>query len=70
MRRTRWLPGLLALWRHGRPQSNLGGAFNLDMLRRHPGATATPEGMLGVCPGNLPGGAVLIPKAVSDELGF
>ena len=70
MRRTRWLPGLLALWRHGRPQSKLGGAFNLDMLRRHPGATATPEGPLGVCPGNLPGQAVLIPKAVSDELGF
>ena len=70
MRRTRWLPGLLALWRHGRPQSNLGGAFNLDMLRRHPGAVNTPEGVLGVCPDNLPGQAVLIPKAVSDELGF
>ncbi len=68
--RRHWLRDLLALWEHGQELSCLGGAFDRSMLRRAPGALATPHGELGVCLGNLPGQAVLIPRAVFDRLGF
>ncbi|MBO6171116.1 MAG: glycosyltransferase [Desulfovibrio sp.] len=70
MLRPHWLRDLLALWRHGRPVSNLGGAFDTAMLRKTPGCLRTPDGELGLCVGNLPGQAVLVPRAVSDMLGF
>ena len=70
MARRHWLRDLLALWRHGRQPSTLGGAFNREMLRRHPGGMVTPGGELGCCADNLPGQAVFIPRAVADTLGF
>lgn len=70
MRRTGWLNQLLRLWENGMPKSNLGGAFNLDMLRAAGGCRATQWGELGICTGNLPGQAILIPKCVSDEMGM
>ncbi|WP_298992244.1 glycosyltransferase [uncultured Desulfovibrio sp.] len=68
--RKHWLRDLLALWSHGQPLSNLGGAFNREMLRKTPGSLQTPHGELGLCVGNLPGQAVLVPQAVSEKLGF
>ena len=65
-----WLPKLFALWRHGESLSNLGGAYNEEMLLAAPGAMRTPDGVLGRCVTNLPGQAVLIPKLVSDILGM
>jgi len=65
-----WLPKLFALWRHGEALSTLGGAYNEEMLLAAPGALHTPDGLLGRCVGNLPGQAILIPKAVSDILGM
>ncbi len=70
MVRKHWLRDLLALWSHGQPLSNLGGAFNREMLRKTPGSLQTPHGELGLCVGNLPGQAVIVPQAVSAKLGF
>lgn len=42
--RKHWLRDLLALWSHGQPLSNLGGAFNREMLRKTPGSLQTPHG--------------------------
>ncbi len=70
MTRRHWLRDLMALWSHGHPISNLGGAFDAAMLHKTPGCLQTPDGELGLCVGNLPGQAVLVPKAVSDMLGF
>lgn len=70
MVRRHWLRDLLALWSHGQPLSNLGGAFNREMLRKTPGSLQTPHGELGLCVGNLPGQAVIVPQAVSEKLGF
>ena len=67
--RRHWLRDLLALWSHGQPVSNLGGAFNREMLRKAPGSQQTPHGELGLCLGNLPGQAVLVPQAVAQKLG-
>jgi len=69
MVRRHWLRDLLALWSHGQPVSNLGGAFNREMLRKAPGSQQTPHGELGLCLGNLPGQAVLVPQAVAQKLG-
>ena len=70
MVRRHWLRDLLALWSHGQPLSNLGGAFNREMLHKTPGCQQTPHGELGLCVGNLPGQAVLVPQAVAEKLGF
>ncbi|SDF24805.1 Glycosyl transferase family 2 [Desulfovibrio legallii] len=67
--RRHWLRDLLALWRHGRQPSTLGGAFNREMLRKMPGGLVTLEGELGLCADNLPGQAILIPCAVAEQLG-
>ena len=68
MVRRHWLRDLLALWSHGQPVSNLGGAFNREILHKTPGCQQTPHGELGLCVGNLPGQAVLVPQAVSEKL--
>ncbi|MDR0465744.1 MAG: glycosyltransferase [Deltaproteobacteria bacterium] len=65
-----WLPKLFALWRHGEALSNLGGAYSEKMLLAAPGTMHTPDGVLGRCATNLPGQAILVPKAVSDVLGL
>lgn len=70
MTRRHWLRDLLALWAYGQAQSTLGGAFDTAMLHKVPGTMQTPHGDLGLCMTNLPGQAILIPKAVSDLLGF
>lgn len=69
MRRRGWLASLQALWRYGSWPSNLGGAFNMDMLSHAPGGKQTPEGPLGLCLTNLPGQAVLIPREIEERLG-
>lgn len=69
MMRRSWLASLQALWSHAHWPSNLGGAFNMDMLCRAPGAKHTPEGPLGLCLTNLPGQAILIPTEVEQKLG-
>ncbi|MDR1243273.1 MAG: glycosyltransferase [Deltaproteobacteria bacterium] len=69
MRDPQWLPKLFRLWRHGASLSTLGGAYDKKMLLRNPGALHTEDGILGACPSNLPGQAILIPKGVSDILG-
>lgn len=69
MRRRSWLASLQALWRHASWPSNLGGAFNMDMLCHTPGAKQTSEGPLGLCLTNLPGQAILIPREIEEKIG-
>lgn len=66
----RWLEILFGLWEYGQPLSNLGPAFSETMLTANAGYRVTPHGILGVCGVSLPGGAILIPKGVSDLLGM
>lgn len=68
--RPDWLERLFALWRYGYPLSNLGAAWSGEQLLRNEGWLSTPHGVLGACRVNLGGGAILIPKGVSDALGF
>jgi GT2 family glycosyltransferase len=70
MKKRDWLPKLFRMWQHGLPLSTLGGAYDLPMLLKNPGIIETPDGPLGICDSNLPGQAVIIPKAVSDILGM
>lgn len=65
-----WLEKLFRLWSHGQPLSTLGPALCPSWLRKNPGAIETPDGILGICATNLPGGAIIIPKTVSDILGM
>ncbi|MDR2051191.1 MAG: glycosyltransferase [Deltaproteobacteria bacterium] len=64
-----WLLKLFRLWRHGDPVSTLGGA-DPETLVKNPGALHTEDGILGICTTNLAGQAILIPRAVSDALGY
>ena len=63
------LEKLFRLWRHGQPLSTLGPAWSKEQLLANDGALHTPDGTLGICLTNLPGAAILVPKAVSDALG-
>lgn len=66
----RWLPKLFALWSHLEPASNLGAAPSMGALLNFGEPIHTPEGPVSICRANLPGQAVLIPRLVSDALGF
>lgn len=68
--RRDWLERLFRLWSHGKPLSSLGPALEPSWLTAHPGTIESPDGILGICPSNLPGGAIIIPRAVSDVLGM
>ena len=67
---TCWLDKLFRLWSHGHPMSTLGPALAPERLRRNPGTIESQDGILGICTENLPGGAIIIPKTVSDVLGY
>ena len=66
----RWLDHVFRLWAHGEPLSIIGPIFEQEKLTGHPGTLHTPEGILGICQGNVPGGATIIPKSVSDIIGY
>lgn len=70
IRKPGWLVQLLRLWQAVEPASNLGGAFNSDMLGQSGQIVHTAYGELGKCTGNLPGQAILIPRQVSKLLGM
>ncbi|MCR4667087.1 MAG: glycosyltransferase [Desulfovibrio sp.] len=61
---------LFQLWSYGKPLSTLGPAIFHDWMTKTPGSIHTPYGDLGICKVNLPGGAILIPKTVSDIIGY
>ena len=65
-----WLDRLFSLWSHGDPMSILGPSYSLDQLRAEPGRLVTHDGELGICPINLAGQCILIPRTVSDVLGM
>lgn len=65
-----WLEKLFKLWRHGKPLSTLGPAWSKEQQLANEGALHTPDGDLGICVTNLQGSALLIPKVVSDILGY
>jgi glycosyltransferase involved in cell wall biosynthesis len=60
---------IFTLWSHGDAYSTLGGGSS-ELLERHPGALRTPDGALGICGNTLAGYAIIIPKLVSDILGY
>ncbi|MCR4666350.1 MAG: glycosyltransferase [Desulfovibrio sp.] len=61
---------LFQLWSYGKPLSTLGPAIFDSWMTKNPGAIHTPHGDLGICSENLPGGAIIIPKSVSDRIGY
>lgn len=63
------LERLFRLWAYGKPLSTLGPALAKEDMTRNPGTIHTPEGDLGICLTNVPGGAIIIPRAVSEVLG-
>lgn len=65
-----WLEKLFRLWAHGNPLSIVGPIFEEEKLTGDPGTLRTEDGILGVCGGNVPGGATIIPKSVSDIIGY
>ncbi len=68
--RPDWADTLFSQWKYGEPYSTLGGAPTMETLTREPGTIETPLGPLGICPTNLCGQAIIIPKTVSDMLGY
>ena len=64
-----WSSKIFALWRHGDPLSNIGGADNYAVLSRYEEPLQTEDGPLGTCHTNLRGHAIIIPKTISDVLG-
>ena len=65
-----WLKDLFQLWSHGKPMSTLGPTFTRSDLTKNPGTIVSGDGILGICTSNLMGSAIVIPKTVSDILGY
>ncbi len=65
-----WLENLFRLWAHGEPISIVGRVFDEAKLTGNPGTLRTADGILGTCTGNVPGGAVIIPRSVSRIIGY
>ena len=65
-----WLKDLFQLWSHGKPMSTLGPTFTQSDLTKNPGTIVSDDGILGICTSNLMGSAIVIPKTVSDILGY
>ncbi len=65
-----WLENLFRLWAHGDPMSVIGPVFDEAKLTGDPGTQRTPDGILGICTGNVPGGATVIPREVSLLIGY
>lgn len=69
-RSPHWLKRLFRLWSHGKPLSTLGPTFTQSDMTKNPGTIVSNDGKLGICTSNLMGSAIVIPKAVSDILGY
>ena len=65
-----WLKDLLQLWSHGKPMPMIGPTFTQSDLTKYPGTIVSDDGILGICTSNLMGSAIVIPKTVSDILGY
>ena len=65
-----WLENLFRLWAHGDPLSIIGPVFDKAKLTGNADTLHTPDGILGVCTGNVPGGATVIPREVSRLMGY
>ncbi|WP_411330992.1 glycosyltransferase [Desulfovibrio desulfuricans] len=65
-----WLENLFRLWAHGAPVSTLGPTFTAQDMVKNPGTITSEDGILGICTSNLMGSAIVIPKSVSDMLGY
>ncbi|MBQ7618378.1 MAG: glycosyltransferase, partial [Desulfovibrio sp.] len=65
-----FIQNLLKMYGLVEPFSTLGPAANRDMIPSSPKIKETPYGLLALCPKTLPGNALLIPKIVSDVLGY
>ncbi len=65
-----WLENLFRLWAHGDPMSIMGPVFDEAKLTGNPGTLRTQDGILGICTGNVPGGATIIPRSVSRIIGY
>ena len=65
-----WLENLFRLWAHGAPVSTLGPTFKAHDMVKNPGTITSEDGILGICTSTLMGSAMIIPKCVSDMLGY
>ena len=65
-----WLMKLLRLWAHGDPISTIGPTFTKSQMEMNPGTIYSDDGLLGICASNLMGSAIIVPKVVSDMLGY
>ncbi|SDF53975.1 glycosyltransferase [Desulfovibrio legallii] len=64
-----WLDRLFRLYARVEPRANLGPSFSLERVRQRP-RLRCEDGELGVCGTNLCGQCILVPRAVSDILGY
>ena len=64
-----WLSSVLARWKEAEQKAAVAACWQ-DRLYDDGEKIATSAGEFSLCPTNLAGGAILIPKAVSDILGF
>ncbi|MDR2162013.1 MAG: glycosyltransferase [Desulfovibrio sp.] len=64
-----WLGRVLARWKEAAPAAAVAASWH-DALYDEGEKIATGAGELSRCPTNLAGGAILIPREVSDVLGF
>lgn len=65
-----WIEDIFRLWSYRDDLSNIGPAWTEAMLYSGRDVEETPAGRIGRCLTNLTGNAVIIPKAVSDILGY
>ncbi len=64
-----WLDRLFRLYARVEPRSTLGPSFSLEEVRRQPHLRCE-DGELGICVSNLCGQCLMVPRAVSDILGY
>lgn len=65
-----WARDLFNTWKHLDSASTLGPTASMELLQHYSGPIKTPHGVVGVCPISLCGQAILVPKVVSDILGY
>ena len=61
---------LFAIWKHCKELSTIGAALNNEQIYKDPKRIQTPQGDFGICTSNLIGYSIIIPKKVSDILGY
>lgn len=64
-----WLDRLFRLYARVEPRSTLGPSFSPEEVRRQPHLRCE-DGELGICVSNLCGQCLMVPRAVSDILGY